>query len=209
MYSNIVFDVDGTLIDTRFADLSSLHDLILEIQGKDVPIDDLRFAFGITSEDALVRLGIEPTEYYVMRWQSNYYRYADTVVAFSGLSEALKKMSEMSVNLGIITSRTKEEYALGFVPVGLAHFFSNVICSDDTENHKPSPEPMLKYLSLSKARPEEVLYVGDTIYDMQCAHDAGVDFALAVWGAHATDGIDAEHFLYKPSDLIDLVVRNS
>ena len=58
------------------------------------------------------------------------------------------------------------------------------MCADDTVEHKPASGPLLKYMELSGAEKEEILYIGDSVYDSKCAENAGVDFALAVWGSH-------------------------
>ena len=77
-----------------------------------------------------------------------------------------------------------------------------VICADDTAEHKPEPGPLLKYMERTGAKPSEVLYVGDTVYDMQCARGAGVDFALARWGN--PDGrVDADYDEPTPMALLE------
>ena len=77
-----------------------------------------------------------------------------------------------------------------------------IICADDTAEHKPKPGPLLKYMEYTGARPSEVLYVGDTVYDMQCARGAGVDFALARWGN--PDGrMDADYDEPTPLALLE------
>ena len=53
---------------------------------------------------------------------------------------------------------------------------------------------------------QETIYIGDTLYDEQCAHAAGVDFALAAWGAHSREGIRADHHLESPGEVLKLVV---
>ena len=67
---------------------------------------------------------------------------------------------------------------------------------------KPEPGPLLKYMERTGAKPSEVLYVGDTVYDMQCARGAGVDFALARWGN--PDGrVDADYDEPTPMALLE------
>ncbi|MBQ4088370.1 MAG: HAD hydrolase-like protein, partial [Clostridia bacterium] len=78
------------------------------------------------------------------------------------------------------------------------------VCADHTEKHKPEPEPLLKYMELTGAKPDEVLYIGDSKYDEMCAHAAGVDFALATWGA--TDlTLPAEWKPAEPMEIANIV----
>ena len=82
-------------------------------------------------------------------------------------------------------------------------YLDHIVCSEDTLQHKPHPEPLLRCIELaSKAiglsiAPEEVVYFGDTDHDFACARDAGCDFALADWKARGWQDIRAR---YKFSD---------
>lgn len=78
-----------------------------------------------------------------------------------------------------------------------------VVCADATQEHKPTAAPLLKYLELSGTDRNQILYVGDSRYDRECARNAGVDFALAGWGSHLTD-IDPEYRPDEPMELISI-----
>ena len=75
----------------------------------------------------------------------------------------------------------------------------------EVAEHKPDPQPMLTYMERTGAAPGEVLFVGDTQYDAQCAHGACVDFALAAWGAPTVCGIAAEYFPQIPLDVLNIL----
>lgn len=200
-YRQIVFDIDGTLLDTEYAVLHSLQDTILYYTGKTIPTEELTFVLGITGEDALYRLGMKDIAGALDLWIRNLRGYFDTVTVFDGVTELLEKLSDMHFETGIVTSKTKEEFEREFCTFGIRHYFKTVICADDTTEHKPEPEPLLKYMELSEAGKEQMLYIGDSKYDSMCAKGAGVDFALAVWGSHDRE-IGADYYLEKPLDLL-------
>ena len=79
-----------------------------------------------------------------------------------------------------------------------------IVCADDTQEHKPNAAPILKYVELSKTDHRKVLYIGDSKYDSKCAENAGIDFALAVWGSH-NKHIKADYFLEKPANLLSAI----
>lgn len=79
------------------------------------------------------------------------------------------------------------------------------ICADDTERHKPHPEPLLKFLEVSGAKAESSIYIGDAIYDYECAREAGVDFGLALWGCRQPDTIPAKYQFEHPRDVLALL----
>ena len=106
--------------------------------------------------------------------------------------------------MGIVTSKTREEFTHDFCPFGISHYFKTIICADDTQEHKPNAAPILKYVELSKTDHRKVLYIGDSKYDSKCAENAGIDFALAVWGSH-NKHIKADYFLERPADLLSAI----
>ena len=200
-YKHIVFDIDGTLIDTEYAVLHSLKETIKELSERDIPCSELKFALGITGTDALKKLEIKETSYALELWDKNMHNYTNTIKVFDGIIELLKELQSLDYEIGIVTSKTREEFAHDFCPFGISHYFKTIICADDTQKHKPSAEPLLKYMELSKADNSKVLYIGDSKYDSKCAENAGIDFALAVWGSH-NKRIKADCFLERPADLL-------
>lgn len=201
-YDYVVFDVDGTLLDTEYSIIKSLQRLVFQMQGRTLQEEELQFVLGITGSDALTQLGIEDTKENFDIWNG----YADqeeaSIRIFDGIEETLKGLKEAGIHLGVITSRSREEYEKGVVSRGLGDYFETVVCCDDTAVHKPDPAPMLFYLSQTKASPKQVLYVGDSIYDMKCAEAAGVHGALALWGCRSREQIQAEYYLKQPTELL-------
>lgn len=201
-FTHVVFDVDGTLVDSRMSALGSLQQVVGEYTGMVPPLEDLYFSTGIPGENALRQLGItDPTA--LARWRELAGKLAYQITVFPGIVETLERLQDLGCALGIVSSRERGEYADEVTPLGLDPFFPVRVLVEDTERHKPEPEPMLEYLRRTEASPGETLYVGDTIYDMQCARAAGVDFSFATWGAgQAFSG--APHMLWQPDEIIPL-----
>ena len=130
--------------------------------------------------------------------------YTNTIKVFDGIIELLKNLLSLDYEMGIVTSKTRKEFAHDFCPFGISHYFKTIICADDTQEHKPNAAPILKYVELSKADHSKVLYIGDSKYDSKCAENAGIDFALAVWGSH-NKHIKADYFLESPADLLSAI----
>ena len=202
-YRHIVFDIDGTLIDTEHAVLYSLRDTLAE-QGLTYRIDELTFALGIPGADTLRRLNVDDVLGTRARWFELIAAYHDSIALFDGIDELTRALVDRGLELGIVTSKIRVRYHEDFDHLGIAERFGCVVCAEDTETHKPEPGTLLKYLELTGADPVETLYVGDSPYDAACAHGAGLDFALAVWGHRARD-IAAEHYLDNPCNLLDVL----
>ncbi|MGX8700606.1 HAD family hydrolase [Caproiciproducens sp.] len=201
-YTHIVFDVDGTLLDSEDAVLLSFQKMLFIIQGKMYPLEELRFSLGIPGEDALTRMKVEPLEDAFRMWGEYEKEFSCSIKPFKGIPSVLLQLKNNGIQMGIITSRTRDEYAAVVTAFGLDPYFEHILCAED--GHKPDPAPMLKYMELAGADQENVLYIGDSAYDCRCAHGAGVDFALALWGCRAPEGISPEYAMEKPEDVLSL-----
>ncbi|NLK98781.1 MAG: HAD family hydrolase [Epulopiscium sp.] len=205
MYNCIIFDIDGTLIDNETADLLSLQRVVYEELNKNLSLDELRFSLGIPSEISLRQLGINNVSEACNKWNKYFKEYFQHVKIFDGIKETLMKLNQMEILTGIVTSKTKEEFLNDFIPMGLNDYFKIVVCADDTEKHKPHPDPILHFLKQSGADKSKAIYIGDTKYDMECALGAGIDFALALWGAKSSTGINANYILDHPKQILELI----
>lgn len=200
-YDIVVFDVDGTLIDSEETILLSLQHMLLRMTGRLYPYEELYFALGIPGEEAVRRLGLTDQEKAMDMWWKYSSRYEYLQKPFAGIEDAVTHLSEAGVSLGIVTSRLKVEFQRAMSLYNFTRRFETVICADDTEKHKPNAEPMLELLKRTGVSPSRTLYIGDSVYDMECAGMAGADSALALWGAHSPKDIQATLYIEKPSDI--------
>jgi len=205
MYEWIIFDIDGTLIDTEKAIINSLQKVLQEELGSHYDYEDLLFVFGIPGAVSLQQLGVKDIESARKKWDKYVEEFYHEIHVFPGIKETLQELSRRGVKTGIVTSKTREEFENDFLPFGLMDYLNHVVCADDTVKHKPNPEPLLKFLSLFGANPAKAVYIGDTIYDANCAGGAKIDFALAVWGANLTVNIDAKYKLKDPGEILHFV----
>lgn len=198
MYQAIVFDVDGTILDTEKAVLHSLQSVLAE-EGHSYTQEELRFALGIPGEKAIQHLNIQNEEEILAKWMEREVQMASEVRLFDGIEAVLAQIPES----GVVTSKNSYEMEKGFYPFGIGGHFNAIVCASDTMNHKPHPDPLLKAMEILARNPQEVLYIGDSPYDMACAHSAGADFGLALWGAKSEKGFEkAEHVFRQPSEIL-------
>lgn len=203
-FSHFVFDIDGTLIDTEYAILHSLQDTLSAL-GRRAEIGELSFALGIPGRDALERLGVADPAEANAAWEKRFCFYKDRVDCFSGIRELLVELELRGCRAGIVTSKSRREYDDDFLPLGIGGHFGVSVCVGDAARPKPFPDPLLKYLKLSGAAADEVVFIGDTKYDAACARGAGVRFCLAEWGSPNAAEIEADFRFKHPSDVLSIV----
>lgn len=203
-YTHLVFDIDGTILNTERIHFISLERALRNLLGQDAKLPDLRFSFGIPGLRTMEILGLPDPEAAHREWVRTYIECSAEmgIELFEGMREILEKLSKTKASLGIITSKDREEYEGDFRHQGLEGYFACAVTASDTGRGKPYPDPMLEYLKRTGAKPEEVLFFGDTVYDMECAKAAGVDRALVLWGSLMPEGIEADYRLKEMEEIL-------
>lgn len=205
LYNCIIFDVDGTLIDTEQALIASLKQVLYEELGEVYEDGQLHFILGIPGRDALMKLEVKEIDKVDAKWNQYLQEYSHLMNVFPGIEHVLKTLHELTIPTGIVTSKTRQELIDDFVPFGLSTYVPHVICADDTLRHKPHPEPLLAFIEKYELDPAEAIYIGDTRYDMEAARGAGIDFALASWGCKTDISGHIRYKLRTPLDILQLL----
>ncbi|MBR4353307.1 MAG: HAD-IA family hydrolase [Bacteroidales bacterium] len=192
-YRHFVFDIDGTLLDTERTGVLSLIQTVRELMSEELPYEKAYHFFGIPSAKASGILGYDDAARFGEVWEEHFQELMHLVKPFPGVAQVLSDLRARGCHTGVVTSRSRTEINYDPHLAVLLPFFEVVIGSEQSERHKPFPDPMLAYLKAADARASETLYLGDTMHDYRCGHDAGCDFALADWRGRGTQGIPADY----------------
>lgn len=210
MIKNFIFDIDGTLLNTYDKYMPAM----IEALGKygymvSLPKRLEKSCYGITADDALQKIGVkaENIEKIEQEWMRLADSREDLVSVFSKIPEALFELKNRNVKLAIATSRTRKDYDKNFADIyDWARIFSVVVTADQTQRHKPFPDPLLLALKGMDGVPNETVYVGDTVNDLKAARAAGVQFAGALYGSARPQELrNADYLLRAPSDLLTIL----
>ena len=194
---HVVFDIDGTLIDTEAAFQLALQETMEEFLGHSDSLAELHYTFGMPTETTLRVLGFPDVAAAHLVWERKCMEKLGKVRLYDGIPQLLDALLLRGYTLGIASSQSRREYEL---------VFGTVVLLEDTEKHKPDPDPLLYYMKVTGAKPEEVLFVGDSSGDMICARNAGVTGALACWGRYPAQ-IDTHYRASRPGQLLDLLFQ--
>lgn len=212
-YKHVVFDLDGTVYNTEYAYMQSLHKIVSRIMPdtKETPETLSRF-MGTAIPDIQKELKLDDATFKTLceDWIEGVTEYADTIVPFDGIMSVIALLKERGVHLGIVTSRdARYKSRLGSVvsplPTELTPYFKISISADKVKNPKPAPDSLLKYMEMTGALREEILYIGDTYNDYLCALNCGVDFGLAVWGTSLNRSLNCEYHFLNPWDIVGAI----
>ncbi|WP_195988802.1 HAD-IA family hydrolase [Clostridium sp. D53t1_180928_C8] len=204
-YKCIIFDLDGTMLDTEKMNMIPLQRLIKEELSIDIKYEDLLKYRAYAGKTTLKMLGFKDIEASYSKWVKYVNEYEDGAKLYEGFDEVIKGLDENGILCGIASSKMKSQYEIDFLKTGLQSYMKSVILAEDTENHKPHPEPLLKAIEILNIEPKDAMYVGDTVADYKSTKAAGMDFGLAVWGATDLDGIKADHYLNTPKDILKVL----
>ncbi|MEX1307310.1 MAG: HAD-IA family hydrolase [Eubacteriales bacterium] len=201
-YKTIIFDLDGTLIDSDYYNMTSLKNAINRIEERNLTLEEVKKVSGAPAKVTLDILGVTKREEVMEAWDEEFFCTKGRAEYFPGLEAALDALASARVYIGIVTSRERHEYDAFFSHLGLYERFATVVFASDTQNHKPHPEPILKFLADSGREKEGAIYIGDTKYDRDTAANAGIDFALAGWSLH---DVPCERVLKSPGSLLEII----
>jgi pyrophosphatase PpaX len=201
-YDPILFDLDGTLIDSVGLIRESHRFAVREVLGADLPDEVLVANVGRPLIDQMRVFSADRAEELLQvyrRW--NHANTEALLRAYPAMEDLLAELRAEGRRLGIVTSKSHPTVDLAFAVLPLRHHLDVVIAAEDTDRHKPDPEPVLKALERLGATPERAVYVGDAPFDLRAARAAGVAAVGVTWGFFPRETLEAE----RPDLLVDTV----
>lgn len=208
MYKAIVFDVDGTVVDTRFI-MDAVRDAYRDVRHSDLSEEICDVMYGSPASHAQKLMGLNDEEFavYGKQFMSYLPKYLPNQKLFDGIRECMEQCRELGLIVAINTSRTVAgaEEAASMLEWNFAEFCDHVIGCDLVKNPKPAPDSLLYLGKLCGLTMDEVLFVGDTEFDSGCAANAGADFAVATWGCKIH--LPATYYPKHPLELVDIIKK--
>jgi len=195
MRSVVLFDLDGTLIDSGPMIVASMKHAARTVLGREIPEEELVAAVGGPGLVAQME-ALDPARVHdlVEAYRLHNEPLHEGLEAFWEVVEVLPRLRADGRRLGIVTAKRHRSVQLAFDRIpGLEANFDVVVAAEDTTRHKPDPAPLLAALGRLRAQPEDAAYVGDSPFDIRAAKAAGVRAIAVAWGGlHGEETLRSE-----------------
>ena len=204
-YKAIIYDLDGTVLDTLKMNMIPLLKIIKEETGEDWSFEQvLKFA-SYPGMKVMEELQVKNPEETYARWVKYVNEYEDGATLYDGFKEVFEAFDGKIIQ-AVASSKKKKQYEIDFLSKGLGKYIVTAVLEEDTTKHKPDPEPILECLKRLNIKNEDAIYIGDTYSDYQTCKNAHVDFSLAKWGCTKEFETDSSCLIFnQPLDLLKLL----
>ena len=210
-FDPVVFDLDGTIVDTVELIVESFRYATSTVLGKVLPDELIIAGVGRPLYAQMESLSGEHAQalYDVYR-EYNHRRHDELIRGYDGIEEVLDALKAAGRRTGIVTSKSRDTTGMAFRAIGLEDRFDVVVTATDTTEHKPSPVPLRLCLQRLGATAAGSIYVGDSPFDIQAGAAAGMTTAAVAWGVFGRDVLLAagpDFWLDEPRQLLALCLR--
>jgi pyrophosphatase PpaX len=207
-YPTVLFDLDGTLIDSGAIILASFRHATQTVLRREIPDAELAALVGGSNiHDQMRAIDAAQVDELVRVYREHNEPLHDELEAFEGIEHVLAELRREGRRLGIVTAKRRKTVELAFAVLPLERYFDVVVTSDMTDRHKPDPEPVLKALERLGAVPGEAAFVGDSPFDVGSGKAAGVFTVAVAWGnIHPVESLaEADVLVETPQQLLDVL----
>jgi HAD superfamily hydrolase (TIGR01509 family) len=205
--AGVLLDVDGTLLDTNYLHALAWWQAMRDGGVTGITMTDCHQAVGIGSEELVRRLTGADNPAVVEAHTKRYEALQDQAVAFDRAAALIQRLHDEGLTVVLATSGRKEDLDWMLPAIGVADdLIDGATTSGDVEQAKPHPDLLTTAMEQHGLDPERTLALGDTVWDVQAAHAAGVRIVAFTTGGLPEcelQGAGADEVWSGPADLLD------
>jgi pyrophosphatase PpaX len=209
-YPTVLFDLDGTLIDSGAMILASYRHATRTVLAREIPDEVLAgFIGGGSIRDHMRTLDEARADELVRVYREHNEPLHDELQAFPGVEDLLETLSAEGRKLGVVTAKRRRTVELAFAVLPIEQYFDVVVTTESTERHKPHPDPVLHALTALDTARDEAAFVGDSPWDVEAGKAARVFTIAVAWGKiHPEERLleaGADILVQTPEELLGLL----
>ena len=214
MYKLVIFDLDGTLLDT-LPDLQAVLNYCLKMSAlPEISLDDTKKFIGNGAKKLVERaVGADNAELVeeVYRNYNKYFAQCDNNLTrlFEGVDGLLKRLKDLNIKLAILSNKPQYGVTSAYQKFLSEYRFDAVLGQTDGVPLKPDPSVTLEIINIFGLRREECLFVGDGETDVLTAKNAGVNCVSVLWGYRTLkqlEEVGAKTFVKDCDELLNLII---
>lgn len=200
----VLFDFDGTLIDTNNLILNSFK-YTFDYYGYNFTEEEILTFNGPPLIETFSKINKEKAEDMIQTYrQHNHEHHEQYVTLFPNVIETLETLKAKNIRLGIVTAKMRDGVEHGMKITKLEPYFDTIVTIDDVTNPKPHPEPVIKALQSLQADKESAIMVGDNYHDIEAGNRAGVQTVGVNWSVKGAEYLRQFNPTYMIDDMTDL-----
>ena len=206
-FPTVLFDLDGTLIDSGAMILASFRHATRAVLSREIPDTELAAAVGgSTIYEQMAAFDPDRVDELVEAYRAHNTPLHENLKAFAGVEDVLARLHGEGRKLGIVTAKRRRTVDLAFRVLDLARYFDAVVGAEDTERHKPDAEPVLEALRRLTSPATDAAFIGDSPFDVGAGRAAGVFTVGVSWGGlHPQERLlaaGADTIVHSPEELL-------
>jgi pyrophosphatase PpaX len=206
----VFFDLDGTLINSAPMIIKAIQEIFTKYHLGPISPETIKSYAGMPPESIFQALAPERKDLLLQETILLERKYRYLAPAYPGVAELIGGLASLAIRLAAITSQARQEMQQVRESYPFTQQIELWISCEDIGHPKPHPESILTAIDHFQLRPGEVLFVGDTEYDIQAGKNAGVKTGAALWGGHnhqAMAQLDPDYSFHQPGEILSAFFR--
>jgi pyrophosphatase PpaX len=205
----ILFDLDGTILDTNELIIQSFMHALLDQTAAPVVREEIIPHMGKTLLDQMRTLANrEDVDDLIVAYRAfNLSKHDELVGEFPHVGEVLSELEAAGITMGVVTTKMRKTAEMGLKLCGLSKYMKTIVTLEDVTHPKPHPEPVEKALKALNADPDKTLMVGDSPADILAANRAGVTSVGVAWSLKGEAGLlpsEPKHIIHDMRELLQI-----
>lgn len=210
MIKAVLFDLDGTLLDTNELIYKSFYYTFKEGLNLELSKDQITSMFGQPLQDSFKDYAKEEEIDNLIKMYREYNEslHDNMCDAFLGVNELLNELKRREIKIGIVTSKRDILARRGMEIANIIDYMDVIVTPECTDKHKPNREPAIYACNKLNINPKEAIMVGDSHFDLMCGKDAGCKTCGVKYTAldiKRLEEVNPDYFIDEPMDLLDFI----